>query len=144
MRGIFCLKKIDSVQFFYLHSSDVRNWIFTQGRHWRNLLVKTKVCLVEVCLLAFFKCFFLLKLKFFFKNKPPEKITLRHIVYLHLSELLYMAFFLQTFEIINKKIAINTDTLINSTDDGLSWRSQSECSNKCFRILEICFCEISF
>ena len=64
--------------------------IFTQGRHWRNLLVKTKVCLVEVCLLAFFKCFFLLKLKFFFKNKPPEKITLRHIVYLHLSELLYM------------------------------------------------------
>lgn len=33
-----------------------------------------------------------------------------------------VAFFFQTFEIINKKIAINTDTLINSTDDGLSWR----------------------
>ena len=43
-----------------------------------------------------------------------------------------VAFFLQTFEIINKKIAINTDTLISSTDDGLSWSMKAKQSNSQF------------
>ena len=108
--------------------------------------------------ISFFQMFLLTKIEIFFqKQTPRENHLATHCLLTFIRVTIYgfikinkkmrgskVAFFLQTFEIINKKIAINTDTLINSTDDGLSWRSQSECSNKCFRIWEISFCEISF
>ena len=103
--------------------------------------------------ISFFQMFLLTKIEIFFqKQTPRENHLATHCLLTFIRVTIYgfikinkkmrgskVAFFLQTFEIINKKIAINTDTLINSTDDGLSWRSQSECSNKCFRIWEISF-----
>ena len=108
--------------------------------------------------ISFFQMFLLTKIEIFFqKQTPRENHLATHCLLTFIRVTIYgfikinkkmrgskVAFFLQTFEIINKKIAINTDTLINSTDDGLSWRSQSECSNKFFHIWEISFCETSF
>ena len=87
--------------------------------------------------ISFFQMFLLTKIEIFFqKQTPRENHLATHCLLTFIRVTIYgfikinkkmrgskVAFFLQTFEIINKKIAINTDTLINSTDDGLSWRS---------------------
>ena len=86
--------------------------------------------------ISFFQMFLLTKIEIFFqKQTPRENHLATHCLLTFIRVTIYgfikinkkmrgskVAFFLQTFEIINKKIAINTDTLINSTDDGLSWR----------------------
>ena len=86
--------------------------------------------------ISFFQMFLLTKIEIFFqKQTPRENHLATHCFLTFIRVTIYgfikinkkmrgskVAFFLQTFDIINKKIAINTDTLINSTDDGLSWR----------------------
>ena len=85
--------------------------------------------------ISFFQMFLLTKIEIFFqKQTPRENHLATHCLLTFIRVTIYgfikinkkmrgskVAFFLQTFDIINKKIAINTDTLINSTDDGLSW-----------------------
>ena len=86
--------------------------------------------------ISFFQMFLLTKIEIFFqKQTPRENHLATHCLLTFIRVTIYgfikinkkmrgskVAFFLQTFDIINKKIAINTDTLINSIDDGLSWR----------------------
>ena len=96
--------------------------------------------------ISFFQMFLLTKIEIFFqKQTPRENHLATHCLLTFIRVTIYgfikinkkmrgskVAFFLQTFEIINKKIAINTDTLINSTDDGLSWRAGS--NNKLLKL----------
>ena len=64
--------------------------VFTAGRQIYILLLKTKAFLVRVCALDLL----LTKIGIFISKTNPlevdEKITLRCIVYLHFSELLFM------------------------------------------------------